>query len=69
MAADFLNDMRQMPVYSDFNVPQDVLAQIVTGAVIRLVMWWLETPSDYTPEHMAALLYRALHHQEPPSQP
>jgi AcrR family transcriptional regulator len=66
MAEDFLNDMRTMPIYTGFDLPQEILAQVITGAVVRLVLWWLETPNNYTPEQMAKMLYRALHHQEPP---
>jgi hypothetical protein len=43
-----------------------IWAQIITGAVMRLVIWWLETENDYTPEQMAGLLYWTLHHREPP---
>jgi AcrR family transcriptional regulator len=67
MAADFLRDMQQVKqLYSDLELPREVLAQIVAGAVIRLVLWWLETPNEYTPAQMGAMLYRALHHRPPP---
>jgi AcrR family transcriptional regulator len=47
-------------------IPITIWAQIITGAVMRSVIWWLETENDYTPEQMAGLLYWTLHHREPP---
>jgi AcrR family transcriptional regulator len=69
MAEDTLNDMRKMDVYSEIGQPVEITAQIVVGAMIRLVIWWLETPNTYSAEDMAAMLYTALHHRPAPNPP
>jgi len=71
-ASDFLADEVERdsafaPVFADTRLPKEVVGQIVAGAVIRLVLWWLETPNPYTPEQMAGMLYQALHHRAPPA--
>lgn len=69
LAAEYERDAAILPgkIYTDFDLPKDVLIQIVTGAVIQLVSWWLETPNDYTPVQMAGMLYEALHNRKPPT--
>lgn len=67
--AHFLSEVGIVPSFTDFNVPEEVLAQIVIGAVIRLMLWWLETPNEYTPERMGAMVYEALHHRPAPKPP
>ncbi len=47
-------------------VPDEFLAQMMTGLVTRLVIWWLETPNEYSAEQMAAMTYRAVYRQAPP---
>ena len=34
--------------------------------IMSLAVWWLETPNDYTPPDMGAILYSTLHHKDPP---
>jgi hypothetical protein len=66
MAEDTLNDMEKIPVYTDFDLPREIIVQMVVGALLRMVIWWLKTPNRYTPEEMAVMVYRGLHHKEPP---
>jgi AcrR family transcriptional regulator len=56
-SADFL---------TDFDLPAEVIAQVLTGAITRTVLWWVEAPNSFTPEQMAGMLYKALHHLDPP---
>jgi len=51
-------------LFSEFKVPKEILIQVVTGAVMQLMLWWLETPNSYSPEQMAEMLYETLHHQK-----
>lgn len=67
LAAEVVRDAAFAPIFAEPQLPKDVVGQIVAGAVIRLVLWWLETPNSYTPEQMAGMLYRALHHRKPPA--
>ncbi len=53
-------------LFSEFSAPKEILAQVVTGAVMQLMLWWLETPNDYPPEQMAGILYEIMHHQKSP---
>jgi AcrR family transcriptional regulator len=54
-------------VYSaGLDLPPDFLAQYITGALVRLLIWWSETPNDYTAQQMAQMLYEAVYRQRPP---
>jgi len=66
MAGELEQDMQKLPIYREYKgVPDKVVAQIITGAVVRSIIWWLETPNEYSPEEMAAMLYESLHHKKP----
>ncbi len=71
LAAELTRDLSILPsdVFLEFHIPEGILAQVITGAVIQLVRWWLETPNKYSVEDMAGLLYTALHHKPPPKKP
>jgi AcrR family transcriptional regulator len=71
LAAELTRDLSNLPsdVFLEFHIPEGILAQVITGAVIQLVRWWLDTPNKYSVEDMAGLLYTALHHKPPPKKP
>lgn len=60
LAADLEREMVTMPGDFSPDVPPGIVAQIVTGAIVRLILWWLESDNDYTPEQMAEMLYMVL---------
>jgi len=64
----FLFDIHHstVPLYTGMNLPEEIIACIITSALTSLVMWWLETPNAYSAEQMAGMLYEALHHRKPP---
>jgi AcrR family transcriptional regulator len=66
LAREFEEEMQDSPIYRDLSGPPKIVAQIVTGAVVRLIIWWLQTDNDYTADQMAAILYEALHHKTAP---
>ena len=68
LANVFLYDIRQasQPLEIDFNLPEEVEAQLLTGAITRLLYWWLEVADNYTPEQMATMTYEALYRKKPP---
>ena len=68
LAADIVNHLKTetAEILADFRLPPEVLAQVLTGAITRLMLWWIETPNSYTLEQMAGMLYEALHHRKPP---
>jgi AcrR family transcriptional regulator len=70
MAKAFLVDIRLAPEPPEinFNIPEEIEAQILTGVISRLLFWWLETPNSYSPERMAAMTYEALYRKPPPTQ-
>jgi AcrR family transcriptional regulator len=48
-------------------IPDEILAQLLTGMLTRLLSWWLQTPNPYTSEQMAAMAYSAVYRQKPPA--
>jgi hypothetical protein len=55
-------------VYSaGLDLPPVFLAQYMTGALVRLLVWWSETDTGYTPRQMADLLYEAAFRAKPPA--
>lgn len=68
---DLLADIHERNIRAaKYNVtvqlPPEFLAQFMAGATMRLLMWWLETPNDYTPEDMAAMLFETIYRQPAP---
>jgi len=65
---EYKRDITVLPggIYREFLVPEEILVQAVSGAVIQLVRWWIETPNAYSAEEMAGMTYQALHHKNPP---
>jgi AcrR family transcriptional regulator len=54
-------------VYSSaLDVPPEFLAQYMAGALVRLLIWWVETPNNYTPAQMTDMLYETAYRQPPP---
>ncbi len=51
---------------SGLDLPPAYLAQFITGALVRLLVWWAETPNDYTPQQMADMMYQTVYRQPPP---
>jgi AcrR family transcriptional regulator len=69
LSAELTRDLTHLSAsVLELRVPVDILAQVITGAVIQLVRWWLETPNKYSADDMAGLLYTCLHHKAPPRQ-
>jgi len=52
-----------------FDIPADVAAQFMSGALMRLVRWWIETPNNYTAEQMGAMFYKLLYRKDAPGSP
>jgi AcrR family transcriptional regulator len=50
----------------DTNVSLDFMANYYIGAILRLVLWWSEDESRYTPEEMAHMFYESYYRQPPP---
>jgi len=51
---------------SGLDLPPAFLAQFITGALVRLLVWWAETPNDFTPQQMADMMYQTVYRQAPP---
>ena len=58
---------RRNPPDINFNLPEEIEAQILTGVISRLLFWWLETCNNYTAEQMAGMTYKALYRKHPPT--
>ena len=48
------------------DLPPEFQAQFMSGALVRLLIWWLETSQPYTPAEMATMLYQTIFRQPPP---
>ncbi len=63
MTEENIREARYMP---GLDLPIGFTAQYMAGALMRLLVWWCETRSDYTPEQMAAMLFEIVYRQPPP---
>jgi AcrR family transcriptional regulator len=70
MAGMFLHDIRRAPGPrdSEFHIPEDMLAQMLTGLITRILLWWLDTNNNYSAEEMASFTYTMLYRRQPPAQ-
>lgn len=61
LADDFLKEIELFSLPPTHKpVPLNIVVQIITGALTRVIIWWLNTENDYSPEQMASLFYQAL---------
>jgi AcrR family transcriptional regulator len=60
LVADFIADMDRYGLYNSRGLPAEVYARILTGALFSLLIWWLESPNEYSAEQMAAMLHDTL---------
>jgi AcrR family transcriptional regulator len=69
VVAIILHDLQDGPVLRDpsSNVPAEIVAQMITGLITRMISWWLDTPKDYTAEQMAGMIYQELYRKKPPA--
>lgn len=69
LAAIFLYDIQNRSFLRDplADVPLEVVAQMSTGLITRMIDWWLDIPNNYTAEQMAGFMYKVLYHKEPPA--
>ncbi|MBN1123186.1 MAG: TetR/AcrR family transcriptional regulator [Anaerolineae bacterium] len=49
-----------------YNVPIECLARYKAGALIEVLLWWLNEDDRYTPEEIAEIFYRIEMHGGPP---
>lgn len=66
LAALHESNLRSGQYSANLDLPPDFLAQYMTGALMRLLLWWAETPNTYTPQDMAKMVYQAAYRQPPP---
>jgi AcrR family transcriptional regulator len=61
LVVDLLTEEDGISLSPTAGVPKTVWAQIVAGAIFRLMAWWLEASQDYTAEQIAGMLYKTLY--------
>lgn len=66
VAAVHERNLRAGVYSSGLDLPPDFLAQFITGALVRLLLWWAQTPNGHTPETMARMVYEAVYRQPAP---
>ena len=67
LVSETVSDIAQYGIYGDIGQPPEITAQAVVALVLNLAIWWLEMPNEYTPVQMGGIVYRTLHHREPPA--
>jgi len=67
LADEIEREIRNSRVFTDFNLPPLFIAQYLTGALVRVLIWWLEIPNEYTPTQMAAMFYEMTRKELPPN--
>jgi AcrR family transcriptional regulator len=69
LANIILYDLQNQPALRDPNsdVPLEIIAQMMTGLITRMISWWLNTSNGYTTEQMAGMIYETLFHKKPPT--
>jgi AcrR family transcriptional regulator len=55
LAEEVEREIRTGRVNPGIDVPQQVLAQFLAGALLRLVIWWIDFGKDFTPAEMGNL--------------
>lgn len=61
LAADFVKEIERFSLAPNHkSVPLNMAAQIITGSLTRLIIWWLNTENEYSADQMAALLFQSL---------
>jgi AcrR family transcriptional regulator len=69
LADIILYDLKNQPALRDPNsdVPMEIVAQMMTGLITRMISWWLNTSNGYTAEQMAGMIYKTLFRKNPPT--
>lgn len=65
LAAEIQQGITANEYMTEFTYPPEILAQFAIGALMRMTLWWLETPNNYTPEEMADIVYTLVHKKIP----
>jgi AcrR family transcriptional regulator len=68
MAELYERNLREQRYASGLDLPHEYLAQFMSGAMLRLTTWWVETANSYTAEDMARMLFNAVYRQPPPEE-
>lgn len=68
MAKMLLEDIKLAQRQNDtgFHIPDEALAQMLTGLLTRLILWWLESPDDYSAEELASMAYEMIYRRKAP---
>jgi AcrR family transcriptional regulator len=61
------NIERRVYTTNGLELPIEFMAQFMTGAIWRLLLWWLEAPETYTVEGMARNIFEMVYRQPPPN--
>jgi AcrR family transcriptional regulator len=60
------SEIREHSMFAELGLPPTIAAQCVTGALTRLIFWWIETPNEYTPKQMAGMFFHLVYRKLPP---
>ncbi len=66
LADIFLYDIENRRRNPTFEIPAEVIAQMMTGLITRLLSWWLGAGNVYSAEQMATMTYQMIYRKNPP---
>jgi AcrR family transcriptional regulator len=67
MVEETIRDIDNFGIYHEIGQPPEITAQIVVGIIVSLAYWWIETSNAYSAKDLASIIYRTLHHRNPPN--
>ncbi|HVN55283.1 MAG TPA: TetR-like C-terminal domain-containing protein [Anaerolineaceae bacterium] len=59
--AETEREITERHFFPEYTQPAAVMARYVTGAIMELIIWWIESPNPYTPHQMADMVFHMLH--------
>ena len=60
-------EIRAHTILTGLDLPPDFMAQNITGALVQVLIWWIDTPNPYSPTQMAEMFYQMVFLRRYPS--
>jgi len=57
LAEEIEREVEAQTVFPEMDLPPRFIGQYLAGALTQTLIWWIETPNDYTPSQMAKMFY------------
>ena len=57
LAEEIEREVEAQTVFPEMDLPPRFIGHYLAGALTQTLIWWIETPNDYTPSQMAKMFY------------